>query len=156
MQETIGVIGLGRMGFAMTQTLLREGFAVIAYDVLPAARERAGGIGASVAGSLPALFAEARIVVSSLPLGADVEAVVAGEGGLLATVREPGTLLIDTSTSEPSTTRRLHALLRERGHGFLDAPVSGGPAGALAGTLTMMIGGEEADLARAAPVLDAL
>ncbi|HSP24101.1 MAG TPA: NAD(P)-dependent oxidoreductase, partial [Saliniramus sp.] len=148
--------GLGRMGFAMTQTLLREGFAVIAYDVLPAARERAGGIGATVADSLSAMFAEARIVVSSLPQGADVEAVVAGDGGLLASAQEPGTLLIDTSTSEPSTTRRLHALLRERGHGMLDAPVSGGPAGALAGTLTMMIGGEEADLARAGLVLAAL
>jgi 3-hydroxyisobutyrate dehydrogenase len=156
MQETVGVVGLGRMGFAISQTLLREGFAVIAYDVLPAARERAGGIGAAVADGLPTLFEQARIVVSSLPLGADVEAIVSGEGGLLASVREPGALLIDTSTSEPSTSRMLHALLRERGHGMLDAPVSGGPAGAQAGTLTMMIGGEAADLARAGPVLDAL
>jgi 3-hydroxyisobutyrate dehydrogenase len=156
MRETIGVIGLGRMGFAMTQTLLREGFTVVAYDMLPKARERARSIGAMVADTLPALFFEARIVVSSLPLGADVEAIVAGDGGLLASVSEPGALLVDTSTSEPETTRKLHALMRERGHGMLDAPVSGGPSGAQAGTLTMMVGGEEADLARAGPVLDAL
>jgi 3-hydroxyisobutyrate dehydrogenase len=156
MRESIGVIGLGRMGLAMTRTLLREGFAAVAYDMLPEARERARSIGATVADTLPALFADARIVVSSLPLGADVEAIVAGDGGLLASVSEPGALLVDTSTSEPETTRKLHALLRKRGHGMLDAPVSGGPSGAQAGTLTMMVGGEEADLARAGPVLDAL
>lgn len=156
MRETIGVIGLGRMGFAMSQTLLREGFTVVAYDMLPEASERARSIGAMVAATLPALFSEARTIVSSLPLGADVEAVVAGDSGLLASVCEPGTLLIDTSTSEPETTRKLHALMRERGHGMLDAPVSGGPSGAQAGTLTMMVGGEVADLARAGPVLDAL
>ena len=107
MRETIGVIGLGRMGFAMTETLLREGFTIFVYDVLPTARERAGSIGASVADNLPALFSEARIVVSSLPLGADVEAIVAGKGGLLASAPEPGTLLVDTSTSEPATGARM-------------------------------------------------
>lgn len=156
MPETIAVIGLGRMGLAMAQTLTRAGFEVVGYDIMPAARSRAGESGLAVATTPAEIFLRAKIIVSSLPLGADVEAIVAGEDGLLACVWEPGTLLIDTSTSEPSTTRMLHALLKEHGHGMLDAPVSGGPAGAQAGTLTMMVGGEGADLARAGPVLEAL
>ena len=156
MKETIAIVGLGRMGLAMAQTLLREGFEVIGHDIVPAARARAADAGIRVVSSCSEVFSRAKLIVSSLPLGSDVETIVSGEDGLLACVWEPGSLLIDTSTSEPATSRRLHALLREHGHGMLDAPVSGGPAGAQAGTLTMMIGGEASDLARAAPVLEAL
>ncbi len=156
MKEAVGVVGLGRMGHAMASTLRRAGFDVVGYDLMPAARERAREDGIRVVASLGEIFARTRIAVSSLPLGADVEAIVTGPDGLIAAAREPGFLLIDTSTAEPATTRALHALLKQHGHAILDAPVSGGPGGAAQGTLTMMVGGEAADLERAGPVLDAL
>ena len=154
MNERIGIVGLGRMGLAMATTLLRGGHAVKGHDVLLPARERARAQGLAVENGLGALLAASDLVLASLPRDADVEAIVLGEDGLLA--QRPGRLLVDTSTIAPATTRRLGALLADRGQGLIDAPVSGGPAGAAAGTLTFMVGGSEADVARARPLLDAL
>ncbi|WP_372502690.1 NAD(P)-dependent oxidoreductase [Tistrella mobilis] len=152
----VAVIGLGNMGAAMAATLARAGFAVTGYDPAPDAEARAGAAGIALAASPAAAFAAAEIAVLSLPMAAHVEAVLAGEGGLLVAADLTGRLVIDTTTSEPAVTRRLAAALAAAGHALVDAPVSGGPAGAAAGTLTMMVGGAAADIDRARPVLEAL
>lgn len=154
MNERIGVIGLGRMGLAMAETLARVGHAVTGHDVMAPARARARAAGIAVEEGLGGLLAKSDLVLASLPRDADVEAIVEGSEGLLA--QPPGRLLVDTSTVAPATTRRLAPLLAARGHGLIDAPVSGGPAGAATGTLAFMVGGSEADVARARPLLDAL
>ena len=154
MPEQVGVVGLGRMGLAMAVTLQRAGLAVTGFDIAAAVRERAAGEGVAVATGLAELLADTPIVLASLPDDAAVTDLVEGAGGLLE--GPPDRLLIDTSTVEPATSRRLAATLEAAGHAMLDAPVSGGPAGAAAGTLTVMVGGSEADLARAAPVFAAI
>lgn len=154
MNERIGVIGLGRMGLAMAETLASGGHAVTGHDVMAPARARARAAGIAVEDGLGGLLTKSDLVLASLPRDVDVEAIVEGPEGLLA--QPPGRLLVDTSTVAPATTRRLAPLLADRGHGLIDAPVSGGPAGAAAGTLTFMVGGSERDVARARPLLDAL
>ncbi|HRY24750.1 MAG: NAD(P)-dependent oxidoreductase [Geminicoccaceae bacterium] len=154
MNERIGVVGLGRMGLAMAETLARTGYDVTGHDVMAPARERARAAGIAVEERLGALLKGSGLVLSSLPRDADVEAIVEGPEGLLA--QAPGRLLVDTSTVAPPTTRRLAPLLADHGHGLIDAPVSGGPAGAATGALTFMVGGSAAHVARARPLLDAL
>ena len=154
MTERVGVVGLGRMGLAMATTLQRAGVPVAGFDIAAAARDRASAKGLEVAGGQADLLQACTIVLASLPDDAAVTALVEGSGGLLD--GPAGRLLIDTSTVEPRTSRRLEATLQAAGHAMLDAPVSGGPAGAEAGTLTVMLGGSEADLARAQPVFAAL
>ena len=154
MTEQVGVVGLGRMGLAMAMTLQRTGVPVVGFDIAPAVRQRAVEAGIRVAGTLSGLLDAAPIVLASLPDDAAVSALVEAPGGLLAA--PAGRLLIDTSTVEPGTSRRLAERLRASDHAMLDAPVSGGPAGAAAGTLTVMVGGSEADLARAQPVFAAI
>jgi 2-hydroxy-3-oxopropionate reductase len=95
------------------------------------------------------------VVITMLPDSPDVEAVALGEDGIYATAR-PGTLHVDMSTIRPDVARRLAAVGRDRGLRVLDAPVSGGQQGAVDGTLSIMVGGEAADVADARPVLDAL
>jgi 3-hydroxyisobutyrate dehydrogenase len=153
--HTVGVVGLGNMGLGMAATLARKGFTVLGYDI---SQVRRAAIEAADVRFLPALadvLQGADALVFSLPYARDVEAVVTAEGGLLAR-RDRKVVVIDTSTSDPGTTRRLAARLAETGHALLDAPVSGGPSGAAEGTLTMMIGGAEIDFAMARPVLEAM
>lgn len=150
----VGVVGLGNMGFGMAATLVREGFAVHGHDISDARRDAAAAAGIVFAPLMQILHG-ADILVVSLPFGRDVEAVVSTEGGLLAR-RDRKVVVIDTSTSDPGTSRRLAARLAEAGHGLLDAPVSGGPSGAADGTLTAMVGGTDEDVALARPVLDAM
>ena len=153
--HTVGVVGLGNMGFGMAATLARKGFTVLGYDI---SRARRAAIEAADVRFLPALtdvLQGADALVFSLPYARDVEAVVTAEGGLLAR-NDRKVVVIDTSTSDPGTTRRLAARLAETGHALLDAPVSGGPSGAAEGTLTMMVGGEEIHFAMARPVLEAM
>ena len=104
--------------------------------------------------TLAVVLAQADALVLSLPFARDVEAAALAPGGLLE--RRGRVVVIDTSTSDPGTSRRVSTRLAAAGHGLLDAPVSGGPSGAAAGTLTMMVGGEAADLQLVRPVLDAL
>jgi 3-hydroxyisobutyrate dehydrogenase len=104
---------------------------------------------------IAAVAARADVIVLSLPTATIVTAVVSGPGGLLKTGRK-GTLVIDTSTSHPETTRLLAKQLEQAGISLIDAPVSGGPKGAITGQLTMVIGATAADLARAEPVLAAM
>ncbi len=153
--ETVGVVGLGNMGLGMAATLARKGFKVIGYDISDARRTAIEAAGVTFVPALADVLRNADALVFSLPLARDVEAVVTAENGLL-TRTDRKVVVIDTSTSDPGTTRRLAGRLAEAGHALLDAPVSGGPSGAAEGTLTMMVGGTEADYALAEPVLNAM
>ena len=153
--KNIGVIGLGNMGRGMALSLQRGGFHVIGTDASAAVREALAAEGVPVCATVGEVLAEADAVVLSLPTAAIVAEVVAGADGLLAHAR-PGVLVVDTSTSHPETTRRLAAQLAAVGMQMIDAPVSGGPKGAISGTMTMVIGGAETDVARAEPFLAAM
>lgn len=152
---TVGVVGLGNMGLGMAATLARKGFTVLGYDLSPARRPAAEAAGVTTLNTLNEVLQAADALVFSLPLARDVEAVVTAEGGLLSRT-DRKVVVVDTSTSDPGTTRRLAERLAAAGHALLDAPVSGGPSGAAEGTLTMMVGGAEADYALARPVLEAM
>ena len=148
---TVGVVGLGSMGAGMARTLLAKGFRVVGYDLSEARRSAVPGLVA--AADVVAAASDASVLVLSLPAATEVEAVVRASGLLEGGER---TVVLDTTTSEPDASRRLAAALAAAGHGFLDAPVSGGPQGAASGRLAMMIGGAAEDLAYARPVVDAL
>jgi 3-hydroxyisobutyrate dehydrogenase len=149
----VGVIGLGNMGRGMALTLKRAGFHVLGFDVAETTRAALTDEGIETVGAIGELIAAADTVILSLPTAEIVEAVVAGEGGILAHART-GIVIVDTSTSHPESSRRLAALLAAKGMSFIDAPVSGGPKGAITGTMTMVIGADDADLAQVMPVLE--
>lgn len=154
-QKTIGIVGLGRMGSGMAQSLLREGFKVIGTDPGEAQQQAAREIGVDVVADIKALCAECRVIILSLPMAKHVQAVIKGDGGIME-YAQPESLILDTSTSEPEVTRALAVELSQLGHQLLDCPVSGGPAGAAAGTMVMVVGGESSALKRARLYLDAL
>lgn len=153
--RTVGVVGLGNMGLGMAATLARAGFTVFGTDLSLARRAPAEAAGVRFEEALAPVLNRADALVFSLPYARDVEAVVTAPAGLLER-RDRKVVVIDTSTSDPVTSRRLAARLEEAGHGLLDAPVSGGPAGAAAGTMTMMIGGRAEDLALVQPMISAM
>jgi 3-hydroxyisobutyrate dehydrogenase len=151
----VAVIGLGQMGLGMATTLVGKGFPVLGFDVAEASRLRAVEAGVAVADELPEAIVFSDTVVLSLPDAASIWSVVTDVGGIVSCAR-PGRIVVDTSTSEASVSRAMADNCAKLDMGFLDAPVSGGPAGAKAGALTMMIGGDAAHVAAARPVLDAL
>lgn len=153
--KVIGVIGLGSMGRGMALSLQRGGFEVVGTDASPQTRATLAADGVPVVDSVPEVLAQADAVVLSLPTAAIVAQVVAGADGLMSHPK-PGVLVIDTSTSHPDTTRQLAKQLASVGMQMIDAPVSGGPKGAITGTMTMVIGGSDADVARAEPILAAM
>lgn len=153
--KSVGVIGLGNMGRGMALSLQRAGYAVLGLDKSEQAVNAAREAGIPVGTDLAQLARECATIVLSLPTSAIVRALLEGEGGLLA-LAKPGLLLIDTTTADPQVTRELAVALKDKGIRFVDAPVSGGPSGALKGELTMFIGGSEADVTHAHPVLSAL
>jgi 3-hydroxyisobutyrate dehydrogenase len=139
----------------MALTLQRAGYRVVGFDAMEATRTAVASEGIEVAASSGAVMAATDIVILSLPTAAIVESVVSGEGGLLAHARD-GVVIVDTSTSHPETSRWLAGLLAAKGMSFIDAPVSGGPKGAVTGSMTMVIGAADADLARVMPVLECM
>jgi 3-hydroxyisobutyrate dehydrogenase len=153
--ETVAFIGVGTMGGIMSRRLLAAGHRVRAFDPSPAALERAVAHGAHGATSPRDAVTGAGVVVLSLPSPGVVEEVVTGSEGVLAAPAPPG-VVIDMSTIDPVTTRRLHARAAEQRVAFLDAPVSGGVMGAESGRLTIMVGGDEAALDRCRPLLAVL
>lgn len=153
--KTVGVVGLGNMGRGMAANLIRAGYRVLGHDAAPGVAQGLSGQGLEVAASLPALCAQAELVLLSLPTSAVVEAVVFGDDGL-ARHLGAGRRVLDTTTADPLSTRRVAAALAEVGVGFVDAPVSGGPAGAAQGTMTMVLGGDAADIAAMRPVVEAI
>lgn len=153
--KNIGVIGLGNMGRGMALTLKRGGFNVIGTDAVAATRETLAKEGISVRPTIGEVIAECDMVFLSLPTAAIVEDVIAGPAGIIEHARA-GVLIVDTSTSHPDTTRRMLAKLNAVGMELMDAPVSGGPKGAITGTMAMVIGASAKNLERAEPVLAAM
>lgn len=148
--EAVGLIGLGRMGMAMLRRLGEAGLGVRAHDVAAGPRTAAAALGAEVPGD-PAGCA-APVVLLSLPDAPAVAEVLAA----LWPALPAGAVVVDCSTLAPAAARGYAAEAAARGLAYLDAPVSGGPAGAAAGTLAVMVGGEAAALARARPVIGIL
>jgi 3-hydroxyisobutyrate dehydrogenase len=155
MTERVGFIGVGNMGTPMALSLVRAGYAVLVYDVVPTGVQQVVAAGGRAAGSLAQVATESDVVVSMLPSPTEVEQVVYGPDGLLDQLR-PGQTLIDMSTIDPAVTRKVAADLAARGVSMLDAPVSGSTEGARAGTLTIMVGGQAELLERYTPLLEAM
>ena len=144
----LGIVGLGRMGLAMAGRLVETGAEVVGHDLDPARATDAATRGIGFAGAVPGVAAP--VVLLSLP---DERAVAVALAALLPAL-PPGAVVADTSTLDPLAARRFATLAAAQGLHYLDAPVSGGPAGAAAGTLAMMLGGEAEAIARARPALE--
>jgi len=149
----IGFIGLGNMGLPMARNLVAAGHEVRAFDAAKAAVDRAAAAGASAAADLGAAIAGASVVITMLPAGQQVRDVYLGPGGAIGKAGK-GTLLIDSSTIDVETARAVHQQAAGAGFDMVDAPVSGGVAGAEAATLTFMVGGSEKAFAAAKPILE--
>jgi 3-hydroxyisobutyrate dehydrogenase len=152
----VGFIGLGRMGNHMARHLAEAGHALRVYDLRPeAVTAQAAQSGVRAGSGYADIARSSEIVFTSLPGPKEVEEVVQMEGGLLDAMR-PGTVYVDLSTNAPRVVRGLEPLLKERGISMLDAPVSGGVEGAEAGTLSIMVGGDEETFERLRPVLSSI
>jgi 3-hydroxyisobutyrate dehydrogenase-like beta-hydroxyacid dehydrogenase len=151
----VGVIGLGEMGLPMGANLVARGFEVAGYDIRQEACQAFAALGGKPARSAGDAARDQQAVVVIVRTPAQAEQVVLGGDGVLALAR-PGATLIVMSTIGVACVRRLGAAARDKGLGFLDAPVSGGRARAEAGTLTIIVGASASDLATARPVLRAL
>jgi 3-hydroxyisobutyrate dehydrogenase len=149
----IGFIGLGNMGLPMAQNLVKAGHAVAGFDVNAASAGRLAEDGGARAASAADACKDAELVITMLPAGAHVHDVYLGDGGVLVAVA-PGTLLIDSSTIDVETAREVAQAAAGKGLAMVDAPVSGGVAGAQAATLTFMVGGPDDAFERARPVLE--
>ena len=171
-QRTIGFLGMGAIGFPICHGLVRSGCHVILptwrresaekHGFSPVAENEAEKRaqfdwmlenGASPAGSQRELLEKSEIVITCLPKSAQVEAVVLGKDGILEVCR-PGTIVIDTTSADYASTKKLAAALKEKGIGMLDAPVSGGVGGAAKQKLAVMVGGDEALFEACRPILD--
>ena len=151
----IAFIGLGNMGGPMAANLLKAGHKVTVFDLVPAAVKQLADAGASAADTAAAAAGDADVVVTMLPAGKHVERVYMGDNGLLGAVK-PDALLLDSSTIDAATARKVAAAANEKNIAVMDTPVSGGVAAAAAGTLAFMCGGSEASFAKAKPVLAAM
>ena len=147
----LGFVGLGRMGVPMTRRLVAAGHEVRGYDTSPKAREQ---VGEAAVDSLTETAVGAEAVVLMLATSAVVRQVVLDDGLLDAV--EPGALVVDMGSSDPTQTRELAAVAASRGIGYVDAPVSGAVVGAEAGTLTIMFGGTDEELSRCERLFAAL
>lgn len=148
--QRVGFIGLGRMGGPMATHLLRAGAELTVYDTAPEAVERLTRLGASAAAS-PAAVGRAAEVVFVMLHPEPVPDVVAGPGGVLDGIARGG-IIVDSGNCKPADSRKLAAVCAERGVEFLDVGASGGPAGAAAGTLAIMAGGDRATYERCLPL----
>ena len=148
----IGFVGLGNMGGPMAANLVRHGHAVTGFDLVPAAVQAATASGVTAAPDGAGAVAGAEVVITMLPAGRHVTEAYAA----LVPLAAPGTLFIDCSTIDVGSARTAHGAAATAGMASVDAPVSGGTGGAVAGTLTFMAGGEAAAFARARPILEAM
>lgn len=155
MTETLGFIGLGIMGRGMVRNLLKAGFGVRVWNRTASRMAELAAEGATTATSPADLAAQCGTIFICVSDTPDVEAVVLGPEGLAQRLYS-GSLVVDMSTISPQATRTMAQQLSEKGVFMLDAPVSGGSEGAARGTLTIMVGGDEAQVARAMPYLQVM
>lgn len=151
----IGVIGLGIMGRPMAHNLLAAGYPLVVASRSPGPVDELMAAGAERAGTPAEVVSRADVVVTMLPDTPDVEVVTLGGDGLVPGGR-PGVLVIDMSTIDPIAARAMAAQVQAQGMAYVDAPVSGGERAAIDGTLSIMVGGAEADVARAMPIFEVL
>ena len=151
----VGYIGLGLMGKPMARNILKAGFPLVVHNRSRAAVDELVAEGATAAWTPAEVARQVDIVITNLPDSPDVEQVALGADGILEGAHE-GLIFIDNSTIKPATARKIATALAEKGVFALDAPVSGGDIGAINGTLTIMLGGEESALNKALPVLEAM
>ena len=155
MSAPIGFIGLGLMGKPMALNLRKKGFEVVAHNRSRPAVDALVAAGARSVGSPAEVARSARVIMTMLPDGPDVEKVLEGGDGIFSAM-QPGTVIVDSSTIAPAIARRLARRAKELGGSMLDAPVSGGEIGAIDGTLTFMVGGEAAALESVREILGAM
>lgn len=151
-KPVIGFIGLGRMGAPMAKNLLAADYRVIAYDIVPEKTDALAAAGAQAATSCRHVAAEAQVIISIVSDSPDVEKAILGTEGVIQGISK-GDLVIEMSTIAPGVGRRVAAALADRGVPMLDCPVSGGPQGAEAGTLSVMCGGPEDTFQQCLPIL---
>lgn len=155
MSENVGFIGLGVMGRPMAKHLLARGHSVVVFNRSTPAVNELVAAGATAGASPADVASQASIIITMVPDTPDVEAVIAGPAGVLETMTR-GSVVIDMSSISPVATKRLAALVAARGGAMLDAPVSGGEVGAINATLSIMVGGDSAALARVRPILECM
>jgi 2-hydroxy-3-oxopropionate reductase len=151
----LGFIGLGIMGKPMARNLIEAGYELILHSRSRAPVDELSKEGAQAAANSKEVVARAEIIITMLPDSPDVELVYTGGNGIFSTLKS-GTLLIDMSTISPAVTRKLAIEAQRRGCDMLDAPVSGGEAGAISASLSIMVGGEAAAVERAMPIFESL
>ena len=151
-ERKVGFVGLGNMGSAMAEAVLKGGYEVAVYDINAEAASNLESLGAQRVSDPGSLAAHAGFVLTSLPDAQAVGDVYLGEKGLLSGVR-PGTVLVELSTIDPVTTEELERAVSERGAVLLDVPVSGSPAEARRGELVLTVGGERKALDAVEPIL---
>ena len=149
----IGFIGLGNMGLPMAINLLKAGHAVVGFDLMSNQLDAFVVAGGKAAPNANAAARDADVVITMLPASKHVEGLYLGENGLLATAN-PKSILIDCSTISPKVAQAVAGAARAKGFAMVDAPVSGGTAGAQAGTLTFMVGGERSVVECVRPILE--
>jgi 2-hydroxy-3-oxopropionate reductase len=140
--KKIGFIGLGIMGKPMAQNLLKAGYELVVFDVVPERMEELVKAGARRSSSGKDVAARSEVVITMLPNSPHVREAVLGSGGVLEGAR-PGTILVDMSSIAPLASQQIAARVKEKGVAMLDAPVSGGEPKAVAGTLAIMVGGPQ-------------
>ena len=149
----VAFIGLGNMGAPMAQNLIKAGFSLTVFDLVKDAVDQLVKSGATAAASASDAVNGADVVITMLPASKHVEGIYLGPEGLLTKIASKA-LVIDCSTIAADSARKVAGAAADRGLAMIDAPVSGGTGGAIAGTLTFIVGGESADLERARPLLE--
>ena len=155
MAETVGFVGLGVMGRPMAKHIAAKGYAVVVNNRSRPAIDELVAAGATAADSPADVARRATVIVTMVSDTPDVEAVLTGPQGILEGL-QPGSVVIDMSSISPVATKRLAAAVAAKGGSMLDAPVSGGEIGAINGTLSIMVGGDGAALARVRPILECM
>ncbi|MFE3282606.1 NAD(P)-binding domain-containing protein, partial [Streptomyces sp. NPDC059233] len=151
----IAWIGLGIMGSPMAENLLKAGYSVTGFTLEQDKLDRLAAAGGTAAGSIAEAVADADVIITMVPASPQVEAISYGENGILENAKS-GALIIDMSSITPQTSIDLAKNAAAKGIRVIDAPVSGGEAGAIEAVLSIMVGGEQADFDAALPILEAL
>ncbi|MFH0769061.1 MAG: NAD(P)-dependent oxidoreductase [Chloroflexota bacterium] len=155
MKPVIGFIGIGNMGTLMSRNLLKAGYSLAVYDLRGEAMEELVKAGAQKGSSPQDVASRSSVIITMLPASPDVEVVVLGPAGVIEGAKS-GNIIIDMSSSYPTSTKMIAERLATKGIRMLDAPVSGGTKGAREGTLSIMVGGREEDYEECRPIFEAM